>query len=477
MTHDLKLPQPPEESAPLDRSPLDQSTPPKTSARFPLGIPPLGRGWLYGLGAVTLVGIGVWSLRPSPKRVDLITVPAGSLEVTVEAEGRTRVRDRFIVSAPVDGRLSRIDLAVGDRVTANEQIAQIDPLPLNSAVQASQARIQELQAQIRGVETLRPKAAALQQAQSRITAAQAEQKRVEAAVASAAARLQQARHDRDRATDLATQGAISEQAREAAQLSFTAREQEHKAAQQELQSAIAAMAEAQQSLALLRAEQQDPDYLLSAYRAEIAQTEAELDRLADEARRTAITAPTTGQVLRILEESARYVTAGSPLLELGDPHQLEIVIDVLSRDAVKIEPGDRIYIDQWGGDDRLGAAVTTVEPSAFTKISALGVEEQRVNVIAHFTDPEVPLGDNYRVDSQIVIDAIAEAPIVPLSALFPCASETCVFVVKQNRAQQTPVQIGLRNTFDAAVAAGLKAGETVIAYPETVAAGDRVQPR
>jgi len=466
-----------QEATPAAATPSDpaKTAPEREQKRFKLRPP--GRRWLYLLAGLGIVGLGVWVLRPSPKRVDFVTVEAGELAVTVEAEGRTRVRDRFVISAPVDGRLNRIDLEAGDTVTENQLVAQIDPLPLTSEVQQVQARMDEIRAQMIGVETLRPKDDALQQAQNRITAAQAEQQRAAAELARIAASLQQAQRDLARANDLAAQGAISEQQRESAELTVTSREQERNAAQQQVQSANAAIAAAQNDLQILRAEQQDPDYLLEVYQAEMASAEAELARLADDARRTDIAAPAGGQILRVLEASARFVTAGTPLIEVGDASQLEIVIDVLSRDAVTIQPGDRIHITQWGGDDPLAAQVAYLEPSAFTKVSALGVEEQRVNVIANFTSPNVPLGDSFRVDTQIVIDANPDALIVPISALFPCEPGTCVFTVENNRAQPTPVEIGLRNTFDAEVTNGLTAGDTVIAYPESVEGGDRVQPR
>ncbi len=438
---------------------------------------PPGRRWLYLLAGLGVVGGGYWLLRPSPKLVDFVTIERGDLEVTVDAEGRTRVRYRFVISAPVDGRLARIDLQAGDTVTENQIVARIDPLPLTSEVQQAQARLAELRAQMTGVETLRPKDDALRQAQNRIIAAQAQKRQAEAELARIEASLEQARRDLERANELAAQGAISEQARESEALTVTSREQERRAAQQQVESANAMIASAQDDLQILRAEQQDPDYLLDVYRAEMDSTAAELARLADDARRTSIAAPVGGRVLRILEESARYVTAGTPLLEVGDPGQLEIVIDVLSSDAVKIQPGDHIHLNQWGGDETLEAKVTYLEPSAFTKVSALGVEEQRVNVIANFTNPNVPLGDSYRVDTQIVVDENPDALIVPINALFPCDPGTCVFIVEDNRAQQTPVEIGLRNTFNAELIDGLTAGTTVIAYPELVEAGDRVQPR
>jgi HlyD family secretion protein len=448
-----------------------------SSAKPRFQLRPPGKRWLYLLAGLGIVGLGAVVMRPSPKRVDFVTVQRGQLEVSVDAEGRTRVRDRFVVSAPVDGRLTRIELEPGDAVTDNQVVARIDPLPLTSEVQQVQARMDEIRAQMVGVDTLRPKDDALQQAQNRIAAAQAEQQRATAELARAGANLQQAQRDLARANDLAAQGAISEQQRESAELTVTARQQERNAAQQQVVSAEAAIAAAQNDRQILQAEQQDPDYLLDVYQAEMASAEAQLASLVDDARRTNITTPAAGQVLRVLEESARFVTAGTPLMEVGDAAQLEIIIDVLSSDAVKIQPGDRIHISQWGGDDTLEAQVTDLEPSAFTKVSALGVEEQRVNVIANFTNPTVPLGDSFRVDTQIVIDENPDALIVPISALFPCEPGTCVFIVENNRAQLAPVEIGLRNTFDAEVTSGLITDDTVIAYPESVDGGDRVQPR
>jgi HlyD family secretion protein len=472
MAHDADFRMQAEDTRQVEAAP---DTPKDSRSRFQLRPP--GRRWLYLLAGLGVVGLGVWVLRPSPKRVDFVTVERGELEVTVEAEGKTRVRDRFVVSAPVDGRLTRIALEAGDTVTANQVVARIDPLPLTSEVQQAQARLAEISAQMAGVDTLRPKDDALQQAQNRITAAQAEQHRAEAELARIEATLRQAQRDLTRANELAAQGAISEQARESAALTVTSREEERQAAQQQVESAIATVNAARNDWQILQAEQQDPDYLLDVYQAEMASAEAELVRLADEARRTDIAAPAGGRVLRVLEESARYVTAGTPLLEVGDPQQLEIVIDVLSSDAVQIQPGDRIHINQWGGHNALTAQVQYLEPAAFTKVSALGVEEQRVNVIAQFTNPAVPLGDSYRVDTQIVIDENPDALRVPISALFPCDSGTCVFAVVDDRAAQTPVEIGLRNTFEGEVLQGLAVGDTVIAYPESVEAGDRVQPR
>jgi HlyD family secretion protein len=334
--------------------------------------PQLDRRWLYGLAGLGVVGVIVLLFRPTPTRVDGVTVTSGDLQVMVEAEGQTRVRDRYIVAAPVDGRLIRIALTEGDPVNATEVVARIDPLPLTSQVTQAQARRVALQAEIAGVDTQRPKDDALAEAEAQITAAQATQQQAEAEVARTLAHWQQAQRDWQRANDLANEGAISTQSQESAALAVTASEQEHRAAQQQLERAIAAVTAAQADRDVLRQEQSDPDYLLDVYQAEIDSIDAELARLADDARRTTINAPAAGQVLRILEESARFVTAGTPLLEIGNPEDLEIVIDVLSQDAVKIAVGDRIQVTQWGGDDTLLAEVQRIEPAAFTRCRPWG---------------------------------------------------------------------------------------------------------
>lgn len=461
-----------QETADQETNQPTQGESPTTASKFRPS-----RRWLYWLAGLGTVGLIALVFRPAPTRVDLVTVERQDLQVTVDAEGRTRVQDRFVVAAPVDGRLARIELSSGDLVEEGAMVARIDPLPFNSQVQQAQSRIEALRAEIAGVDTQRPKDFALEQARDRIQAALAEQRQAQAALVRAEAELAQAQRDRQRADDLAARGAIPEQDRESARLAATSRQQEVKAAAERLQGALAAVSAAQQDLAILQAEQQDPDYLVEVYQAEIDQVEAELARLADDAKRTDITSPVSGRVLRVPEISARFVTAGAPLIELGNPDLLELEIDVLSSDAVNIQPGDTIRVNQWGGDETLLAKVRYIEPSAFTKVSALGVEEQRVNVIADFVAADVPLGDGFRVDTQIIIDEAQDALTIPISALFPCDLGTCVFTVENGRARLTEVTPGPRNTFESVVKNGLEAGDTVIAFPESVTAGHRVSPR
>ncbi|WP_035987517.1 efflux RND transporter periplasmic adaptor subunit [Leptolyngbya sp. KIOST-1] len=428
------------------------------------------RPWLYGLGGLGLVALIAYAVRPQPIAVDLATVERGALQVTVGAEGQTRVRDRFVVAAPVDGELQRIDLRAGDPVADGAIVARIDPLPLTSQVEATQARRRAVQAQIAGVDTQRPKAEALRQAETRIRAAQAGQGQAQAQVTEAEAGLVQAERDRDRMASLYSQGAIPRQQLEAMELAVTQRQQALATARQQVAVAVADVQSAQANLAVLTAEQQDPDYLVDVYQAELAALDAELASLTDDARRATITAPAAGRVLQVLEPSARFVAAGTPLLSLGDPDGLELVIDILSTDAVRVSPGDAVQIDRWGGEENLQAIVRQVEPAAFTEVSALGVDEQRVNVIADFTDPAVPLGDGFRVDAQIVVWQSDNVLTVPISALFRCDIAWCAFVAEDGRAQRREVAIGPRSDFAAVVEAGLAEGEQVILYP-----GDQIE--
>ena len=443
----------------------------------------LPRWILYGLTSLGIIALVALAFRPAPIAIDVGTVIEGPLQVTVDAEGKTRVQERYVVSAPVAGRLQRIDLEAGDPVDADIIVAQIDPLPLNTQVLAAQARLQELRAELIGVDTQRPKSEELIQAEARLRSAEAAQQAAAADVAQTRAALEQARRDRIRAQDLEAEGAISRQAREAAELTETRLAQELEANQRELERAIANVADAREALPLLQAEQRDPDYLIEVYQAQIAGVEAELTNLADEARRTTITAPVTGSVLRVPDDSARFVEAGDPLIELGDPTDLELVIDVLSADAVQIEPGDTIHVEQWGGPTSLTATVSYIEPAAFTEVSALGVEEQRVNVIGTFSEPTAesagfPLGDGYRIESRIVIWADDNVLQVPISALYRCAQDWCVFVVEKDRARMRTITIGPRSTTAAVVESGLQPGEQVILYPsEQIEAGRRVEPR
>jgi HlyD family secretion protein len=414
-----------------------------------------------GIAIATVIAI-VLLLRPTPVGVEVGRVEKGVLQVTVNAEGMTRVRDRYILAAQVNGHLDRITLNEGDTVEAGDVVARIDPLPQTTAVQEALGRLAEWRAQRAGVETQRPKTAALAQARSRIAAAQANQRQVEARVTQTQAALAQAQRDRQRAQYFAATGVISRQAREQAELNERTKQEEHNAALQAAQAVRSEVAVAQKALTILQAEQSDPDYFLEVYNARIASVEAELARLQDEVQRTEMRSPVRGQVLRVLQRSAQVVSEGTPLVEIGDPTQLELVVDVLSSDAERVAVGNAVYVTS--GTTQLKGQVRRIEPSAFTKTSALGVEEQRVNVISSI-DASTVLGDGYRVDVQIVVWEKPDVIQVPLSAMFRCDRAWCVFVVNNGKAQRRTVTVGQRSDTTAEIQQGLTAGELVILHP------------
>ncbi len=456
---------------------IPQTTNKQKKSYIPRQLPYL----LGGLGILTLL---IWAFLPSPIPVDVAEVKRGNVQVTVDEEGETRIRQRYLVSAPVAGRLARINLDEGDKVTQGQIIAQIDPLPLESDIQEAQARLRQWQAEKAGVATQRPKPQALTQAEARINAAIAQQREAIAKVEQIKASLEQAKRDRQRNQQLYNQGVISRQEKEQAELAEITEIKALESAQRVADSATAEINAAQEALAILRAEQKDPDYLLDVYDARIASVEAELAKLTDEANRTNITSPIDGYVLRINLESAKYVEAGTQLLELGNPQDLEIVVDLLSSDAVKVKPGATMFLEHWGGEETLKAKVRYLEPSAFTKVSALGVEEQRVNVIADFIDLDIPLGDSYRVETRTVVWSGENVLVIPLSALFRCESGNnqilsniwCTFIVENNQAQKRQIQVSQRSDFEAVIEKGLQEKEIVILHPtEQIKLGTKVK--
>ena len=363
--------------------------------------------------------------------VEVAIVDRGPLLVTLDEEGRTRVRERIVVTAPAAGELHRIALEPGDRVRRGEPLATLTPV--RPALLDDRARSEAT--------------ASLRAAEAAADRADAERSRVAASAAFAA-------QQRDRARRLLDAGAIAGE-------EFEARVAEARALAEALRAADFAAAQARQEVQVAR---------------------ARLTPAAGGARPAdlVVTAPVDGIVLKRFHESARPVALGEPLLELGDADRLEIVTDLLSADAVGIALGAEVVIDQWGGTQPLAGRVRRVEPAGFTKISALGVEEQRVNVIIDFTaaDEAAALGDGYRVEVRIVQSRLNDVLKVPTGALFREGADWAVFAVRDGRARVTSVTIGARNGREAQVLAGLDAGDCVIVYaPDTVTDNVRVVAR
>lgn len=387
---------------------------------------------VVGLAAVGAIG---WALWPAPVAAELATVERGPMRVTVDEDGRTRIKERYVVSAPLAGRLARVALQEGDAVIAGQTIlAAIDP---------SDPAL------------LDPRS--LAEGEARVKAAEAALDRAGAALARADAANELAQSELKRVREAQDRGAA------------VAHELEEKAAE-----------------AVIRAEERRA----AEFAREIARFELEQARAAvmhtapgeDSAGwRFEIAAPVSGRVLRVIQESAGVVQAGSPLIEVGDPADLELVVDVLSSDAVPIRPGAPAILEQWGGDHPLQGRVRLVEPAAFTKISALGVEEQRVNVVIDFADPpdaRAGLGDGFRIEARIVVWEEPLVVKVPTGALFRDAESWGVFAVDGGRARARPVTVGRRNGAEAQIVSGMAEGETVVVYPsDRVRDGVRVAAR
>ena len=368
------------------------------------------------LAAGLAVAVGIaWLAWPRPLKVETDVVDRGPVARTLVDEGRTRIHDVFVVAAPVGGDLRRITLHAGDPVDRGQVVA-----------------------------TLGPADPSLLDART-VAAAQAAVSAARAGLASAEADADLARRDQARIASLATQGYASRAALDAA------------------------------------------DAGLRAARARIAARQAELrgaqvlagSPAAGALRETPVRSPANGQVLRILQESRGVVAAGTPLLEVGNPAEMEVVADFLSQDATQVRPGAAASLEGWGGEAPIPARVTRVEPYARTRISALGVEEQRVSVILRLTDPATapPLGHGFRVDARITLSEVADALRVPADALVRQGDSWAVYRVDGGRARLTPVRTGIGDDRHRVVLEGLSNGDRVVLYPaSTLEDGARVRP-
>ncbi|MFN0317162.1 MAG: efflux RND transporter periplasmic adaptor subunit [Burkholderiales bacterium] len=383
------------------------------------------------LAAIAVVGIFVWAFRPRPVPVEVASASRGLFEQSVDEDGKTRVRDRYVVSAPLAGQLERIRLKPGDAVQAGTPLAVLYP----SAPALLDVRtVRELEERVGAGE------AAL--AQSRAEVARAE------------AALDYSQSDLRRSKNLAAGGFLSPSAREQAELAVRVNSKALEAAQFAQHGARHNLE--QSKAALLRA-RAVPDKRTGRWQ---------------------IASPVNGRILRVLQESEAVVGLGTPLLEIADANDLEIVVDVLSTDATRIAPAAAVKIEA-GVGKTLEGRVRLVEPAAFTKISALGIEEQRVNVIIGLASPREEwreLGDGYRVDVRIVTLSRPDALSIPVSALFREDSQWAVFVALDGKSQKRSVKVGARTPLAAWIESGLEPGEKVILYPsDSVAHGKRIE--
>ena len=370
-------------------------------------------GVVIGVIAVAAVIAVAVSMEGEGLEVTTARVERGALRVAVVEDGQTRARRRYAVAAPIGGRLARIGLQVGDPVEVASVVARIFPSP----------------------ESPRQ----LQAARARVAAAQARRSEASVRLQEVRTRIAQLEREVERGRSLVDAGVSTRGALERDELALTA-------ARQQLRAGRAAA---------------------QALNAEVDAARAALIGAGevDEAEAVPVLSPAAGRVLRVFEESARIIAPGTPLLEVGDPGELEVVVDVLSEDAVKIAPGAAVFIEGWGGEATLEGRVRLVEPEAFTKVSTLGVEEQRVNVLVDLTAPPPSLGLGYRLEAHVVTWAGEGVLIAPTSALFRRGEVWHVFTIEAGRAALREVKLGHRTTTGAEVLGGLGEGDAVILFP------------
>ncbi len=376
-------------------------------------------------GVAALVAVAMW---PRAIRVDAAPVVRGTIEVTLDEDGQTRVRDRFVVAAPVGGEVRRIDLDPGDRIERGAVVAVLRPAlspPLDARTRA--------------------------EATAALEAAQAALGRLTAEAARARTARDRMRQVVARTKSLADAGAVPREELEA-------RQAELEGADAAVRSAEFAIAQAEHEVGVARARLAPPG---TAGRTDVQ-----------------VAAPVSGIVLRRYRESQSVVPPGEPLLEIGNPDDLEIVADFLSADAVRIRPGQAVRIEQWGGDP-LPGRVRLVEPSGFTRVSALGVEEQRVNVPIDFDAPAEAMGairDNFRVEVRVIVDRRENVLTIPLGSLFRRQDAWAVYTIVEGTARLQPIEVGARSRTHAEVVRGLGEGAMVVLYPpDTLTDGVRVE--
>jgi HlyD family secretion protein len=367
--------------------------------------------WLLLL--LLLVAALVLAFRPAPVVVQVGTASLGPLEQTVDEEGKTRMHDHFTLATSVAGKLRRVEVHAGDPVRAGQTVAWVDPTPIE------------------------PRQTAVLQA--RLDAARAAESQAKADVGRAQAENEQAVIDLGRTKKLFEQGVSSREAYDKASNSAASTAKQLESAKSRAQAGASQVQEAYAALM----NESSPGASLPV----------------------SIKTPVAGRILRLIEQSERVVSAGAPIVEIGYTPKMEIVADFLTQDAVKIRPDMDAIVEDWGGDKPLQARVRMVEPGAFTKISALGVEEQRVNVVLDFMEGSDRLADAYRVEVRVVVWQAPNVLRVPSSALFRTGERWTVFKVQNGRAQRTTIETGHRSAFESEVLGGVKAGDILIVHP------------
>lgn len=388
--------------------------------------------WLWIAAGAAVLAALAWAFSPRPAEVETTAVKQGHFEQSIEEDGRTRLKDRYTISAPVAARVARIVLREGDSVAAGDVVAVLTPA-MSSMVDERSAR----------------------EAAARLKAAVAGVERASARLARARISLQEAQLEKERTEKLAGEGFLSASRLDAVRLAMAGAHRELEVAEAEREMAV--QEKAQAAAALLPAAAGNSG-----------------------TRPLSVRSPVSGVVLRVPQPSETTLAAGAALLDIGDPQRMEVISELLTTDAVQATAGRRVVIERWGGPPVEGL-VRRVEPAAFTKVSALGIEEQRVNVLIDVSNPPEAwrsMGDGFRVSVRIITASVDQAVLVPLGALFPHGKGMAVYLLDGHSARLQPVEVGARNNNEAWLHSGLTPDQTVIVYPPaTIRDGSKVQVR
>jgi HlyD family secretion protein len=388
---------------------------------------PQRKTWVLAAATVAAVAALAWTFAPRALEVEVAAVTQGRFEQAIEEDGRTRLKERYTVSAPVASRLARITLREGDPVAAGDTVAVLTPL-MSSMVDDRSVR----------------------EATARLKAATAGIGRATARIERARVAQEEARLELKRTETLAGEGFVSPSKLDTARLAVAAVRREYETAVAEREIAVHEQTQAEAAL-----------------------TPAEAG--AKGGRPLAVRSPVAGVVLKVAQPSEATIPAGAALLDIGDPGRMEVVSELLTADAVQAQPGRRVVIERWGGPPAEGR-VRLVEPAAFTKVSALGIEEQRVNVVIDVPDPPPAwrgMGDGFRVGVRIITASVDQAVLAPVGALFPHAGGFAVYRLDGRKARLQPVDVADRNATVAWVRSGLTPGQSVIVYPAAAVADGR----
>ncbi len=422
---------------------------------------------LFGAVVIVVGGGAIFALMYNPLPVEMTDVTQRTVREFIAEDAKTRLDDEFIIAMPISGTLFAPDVEIGDEVTAGMCVARIDEFPLEQQIKGSEALLAQVKAQIEGVDVQKPKEEDLMTGEVRVSEARDNLAIVRKEREIAETNFNEARKELKRLERLFEQGAVPQ-----AQLDEAQRLHDNmKDTVARLDLTIAATEKivrvAELSSERLTGSVDDNEFMRDAYKADIDRIEAQLEAVRSDLAKTQITSPVDGIVLEKYVDDERVMMSGTPVMKIGDPNTIEIECDVLSEEVVHIETGDTVEITGKALDDKIVmGTVKRVYPSGFMKISALGIEQQRVRTIIEFDNSEAKLRPGTSIDVRVITEESVDTLAVPERSVFRHNNGWAVFAVNGTKAKLTPVELGLKNDDWAEIVSGLELGQTIIAEPK-----------